>query len=102
MIKHLTPIEAYTVAVVHIGVIFAVLYPWDYRRSPWRTSESGPSLMFFGVAIAALFVESVIGFWWPWPGYEWLHAAVVTAVVAGLIQKRQVMRRLQRRAGRRD
>lgn len=97
--KGLTAVQLYAVVVVHIGTIFAVLYPWDYRRSPWRSTASGPALMFFGVAIAALFVVSVLGFWWTFPGYDWIYAVVVTAVVAGLIQKRHVMRRLQRRSG---
>lgn len=100
--KNLSPIETYTVVVVHIGAIFAVLYPWDYRRSPWRTSESGPSLMFMACAWAALFIVAIVQFWWPFPGSEYLYAAMLTAVVGGIIQKRKVMRRLQRRAGRRD
>jgi hypothetical protein len=99
MIKDLSPIETYIVVVTHIGLVFAVLYPWDYRRSPWRTSESGPSLMFMACAWAALFVISIVRFWWPFPGSEYLYAAMLTAVVAGIIQKRHVMRRLQRSAG---
>lgn len=98
--KGLSPIELYTVVVVHIGMIFAVLYPWDYRRSPWRSSESGPALMFKAVALAALFVVGVIGFWWPFPGYDYIYAAVVTAVVAGIAWQRHVMRSLQRRSRR--
>lgn len=96
--KGLTPIEAYSVIVVHIGMVFAVLYPWEYRRSPWRSSESGPALMFKAVALAALFVVSVVGFWWPFPGYDYIYAAVVTAVVVGIIQQRAVMLRLQHRS----
>lgn len=99
MIKGLSPIETYTVVVVHIGLVFYVLYPWDYRKSPWQSSESGPSLMFMAVAWAALFAVAVVGFWWPFPGYEYLYAGVLTFVVAGVIQKRHVMRKLQRRAG---
>jgi hypothetical protein len=96
--KGLTPVEFYTLVVVHIGTVFAVLYPLEYRKSPWRSSESGPALMFKAVALAALFVVSVVGFWWPFPGYDLIYAVVVTAVVVGIIQQRAVMRRLQHRS----
>jgi hypothetical protein len=96
--KGLSPVELYTVVVVHIGMVYAVLYPWDYRKSPWRSTESGPALMFKAVALAALFVVGVVGFWWPFPGYDVIYAVVVTAVVVGIIQQRAVMRRLQHRS----
>ena len=92
----MSPVEVYVVAVVHIGLLISLAYPWFYRRSPWRSTEVGKALMTKGVALAALFLVSVVGFWWPLPGFEYIYAASVTAVVAAMAYQFRVMRRLQR------
>lgn len=89
-------IEIYVVAVVHLGLVPALLYPWHYRRSPWRQSAVGRALMTKGLAVAALFAVGVVGFWWPFPGYQFIYAGVVTFVVAAIAYQYRVMRELQR------
>ena len=93
----MSAIELYLVVVVHLGVAPAVAFPLYYRRSSWRSSEVGKALMLKGAAIAALFSLAVLGFWWPFPGYDYAYAAVVTGVVVGITYQFLVMRRLQKR-----
>lgn len=90
-------VEVYLLAVVHIGTIPAVGFPLFYRRSPWRSTEVGKALMLKGASLAALFVLSIIGFWWPFPGYAYIHAAITTLVVVGITYQFAVMRSLQKR-----
>lgn len=91
------PIEVYIVAVVHVGLVVAIAYPSFYLRSPWRSTEVGRALMTKGVALATLFAVSVVGYWWPFPGYLYFYAAAVTGVVGAMAYQFAVMRRLQRR-----
>lgn len=95
----MSAIEVYTLVVVHVGLIPAVGFPLFYRRSPWRSTEVGKALMLKGAALAALFVVSIVGFWWPFPGYDYIYAAMLTLVVLGITYQFLVMRKLQR-AGR--
>jgi len=92
----MSPIEVYVVGVVHIGALVATAYWWFYRRSPWRTYVTGRPLMWKARTIAALFDLAVVGFWWPFPGYDYIYAGVVTAVVVALAYQLRVLRRLQR------
>ena len=91
----MSPIEIYLVVVVHLGLLPAVGFPVFYSRSPWR-HDVGKALMLKGCALAALFVVTVLGYWWPIPGFIYVNAAVVTLVVTGITYQFAVMRRLQR------
>lgn len=93
----MTPIDVYTIAVVHIGLLPVNAFPLFYRRSPWRSTDVGKALMLKGCALAALFDLGVIGFWWMFPGYLYVYAAVVTAVVVAIAYQFAVMRRMQHR-----
>jgi hypothetical protein len=91
-----TALEVYLVAVAHIGAVIAVAYWWYYRRSPWHDYATGPALMWKARSLAALFTLAVVGYWWPFPGYAYLYAGVVTLVVGSMGYQFRVMRRLQR------
>lgn len=90
-------LEYYMVVIVHVGLVPAVLFPLFYRRSPWRSTEVGKALMLKGVALAMLFSLAVAGFWWPFPGYDYLYAGVLSLVVVGITYQFLVLRKLQRR-----
>ena len=93
----MSPLDIYLATIVHLGLIPAVGFPLFYSRSPWRSTEVGKALMLKGTAIASLFTIAVVGFWWPFPGYGVLYAAVVTFVVVGITYQFLVMRSLQRK-----
>lgn len=91
----MTWVEVYTIAVVHLGLLPVNAFPWFYRRSPWRSTDVGKALMLKGCSLAALFDLGVLGFWWMFPGYDYMYAAVVTVVVVAIGYQFRVMRRLQ-------
>lgn len=93
----MTLVEIYTVGLVHLTLIPANAFPLVYSRSPWRSTDVGKALMLKGTALAALFDIGVLGFWWPFPGYAYLYAAILTLVSAGITYQFLVMRSLQRR-----
>lgn len=87
----LTPIEWAIVAVVHWGVYESSAYPLGYRRSPWRKTETGRALMFKACAVATFFIVAVVGFWWPFPGYNYVYFAAVAALVIAIRRQRKRM-----------
>lgn len=93
-------LTALNIAVVAFGSIYAVGFPWHYRKSPWRDSEVGRALMTKGRAVAALFVSSlaIIALSWLLP--VWLILAVQLVVngyvVIGVRRHYRVMREAQR------
>ena len=89
-------VEIYVIAIVHVGMVAAVGYPLDYSRQPWRRSYTGRALMFKGSSLGALFALAVLGFWWPFPGYDYIYAGVVTLVVGSMFWQWWVLRRLRR------
>jgi len=91
----------FIVVVVHAGAIPATLFPLLYSRSTWRSTDVGRALMFKGAAVAALFDIAIVHFWWNFPGYEYLYAAVVTSVAIGVTFQLIVMLRNQRQGRRR-
>lgn len=89
-------VELYVVSVVHIGWLVSILYLLFYRRSPWRDYVTGPALMWKALSLCALFTISIVGFWWPFPGYQYVYAGGVTLVVGAMAYQFHVLRRLQR------
>lgn len=94
----MTLVEFYTVALVHVTLLPANAFPVFYARSPWRSTDVGKALMLKGIALAALFDLGVLGYWWPFPGYAYLYAAVLTLVSVGITYQFLVMRSLQHRS----
>lgn len=92
----MSAVDIYTLVIVHLAAIPATLFPLVYSRSPWRSTDVGRALMLKGSALAALFDVSILGFWWPFPGYVWIYAALVTLVALGITYQFVVMFRLQR------
>lgn len=93
----MSALDLYLVVIVHVGMVPAIGFPLYYRRSAWRSTNVGKALMFKGTALACLFTVAVVGFWWPFPGYRYIYALVVTGVVAGVTYQFLVMRGLQKR-----
>jgi predicted MFS family arabinose efflux permease len=91
-----TPLEWYVVVVVHLGAVPATIFPLAYSRSPWRSTDVGKALMLKGTSVALLFDVPIVGFYWPFPGYDVIYAAIVTLVVIGVTYQCAVMLRIQR------
>lgn len=93
----MSPIELYTVVIVHLTLIPVNLFPAAYSRSPWRSTDVGKALMLKGTSLAALYDLGVLGFWWTFGGYAYFYAAVITLVAVAISYQCRVMLRLQRR-----
>lgn len=91
-------IEIYTIAAIHVAAVPAVLYPLVYRNMPWRKGPTGRALMNMARSLAFLFVVSLIGFWRPFPGYDYAYAAGVTYLAGALGYQLRVVYRLKRHA----
>lgn len=90
-------LEFYIITVVHIGAVIAVGAPLDYRRSTWSDTEVGRAQMAKWVCLAALFLISILNFWWPFgDGWWYIYAFVLTAVDAAMLWQWRVLRRIQR------
>lgn len=92
----MSPIDFATIAVVHLTLLPVNLFPLAYARSPWRSTDIGQALMFTGISLASLYDVGVLGFWWPFAGYSYVYAAVVTVVGLAITYQCRVMLRLQR------
>ena len=90
-------IELYTVGVVHLAALPAIAYPLIYRRVPWKKGPTGKALMNKARSVALLFAVAIVGFWWPFPGYEYIYAAVVTYLGVAITYQFKVMLCLRRR-----
>lgn len=88
--------EIYLIAVVHVGVFVTLGYALDYGTgSNWRDNEAGRPLLSKALSMALLFLVAVLGYWWPFPGYAYIYAGVVTFVVGSVAYQWAVMRRLR-------
>ena len=87
--------ELYAVAVVHIFALPAIAYPAVYRNSPWRSGPTGKALFNKARSMALLFAVSIIGYWWPFPGYAYIYGLVVTYVGCAISYQFYVMLRLK-------
>lgn len=75
-------LELYVVAVVHLGLIPAVGYPLAWHiKGTWRDNRVGRALMHKAIALAALFVVSVLSLWVTGLWFAIPYALTVTAVV---------------------
>jgi len=90
-----SPVEWYTLVVVHLTLIPVNAFPLFYRRTQWRSTDIGQALMLKACALAALFDVGVAGFWLPFVGYAYVYAAVVTVVGIAITRQYWVMRRHQ-------
>jgi hypothetical protein len=89
--------EVYVVAVVHIAAVPAFAYPLIYNKMPWRSGPTGRALMNKALSVALLFGIGILGFWWPFRGYEYIYAVVVTYLGVAITYQLYVMNRLRRR-----
>lgn len=90
--------ELYTLIIVHLTTLPAVAYPLVYRNSPWKSGPTGRALMNMARSMALLFVIAIIGFWWPFPGFQHLYAVAVTYLGVAISYQLYVMICLKRRA----
>lgn len=88
----------YVIAVVHLGLIPAVLYPlqWRLARTPWRESRVGRALMRKAEALGLLFVVSVANVWLPGRWWAPVYALAVTYVAITLWRQYLVLRTVLR------
>lgn len=91
----MTPIDVFIVTVAHLTLLPVNLFPLAYARSPWRSTDVGKALMLHGASLAALYDIGVLGFWWPFPGYAYVYAAIVTVVGLAIAYQCRVMLRMQ-------
>lgn len=92
----MSPIDLYTLAIVHLTLIPANAFPLFYRRTDWRSTDIGQALMLKACALAALYDIGVAGYWLPFAGYAYAYSAVVTVVGIAIARQYWVMRRHQR------
>jgi hypothetical protein len=88
--------ELYLVIVVHLAAIPAIAYPFVYRSSPWRTGPTGRALMNKALSVALLFGIAILGYWWPFPAYEFIYASAVTYLGVSITYQFYVMRRVKK------
>jgi hypothetical protein len=89
--------ELYVVVLVHVSAIPAFLYPLIYNQMPWRSGPTGRALMNKALSVALLFGLGILGFWWVFPGYEYIYAVVVTYLGVAITYQFLVMNDLRRR-----
>lgn len=94
--------EIYSVVIVHLAALPAIAYPLVYRKVPWKKGPTGKALMNMARSMALLFTVSIAGFWWPFPGYDYIYAAVVTYLAVAIAYQLRVMYRLRRKMSRRQ
>ena len=90
-------LEFYIIAIVHVGAVIAIGAPTDLNRTAWRATEVGRTVMAKWTSLAALFTLSVANYWWPFGGFFYVYAVVLTAVDASMLWQWRVMRRVNRR-----
>lgn len=88
--------EMYVVTVVHLAAVPANLYPLVYNKLPWSSGPTGRALMNKALSLALLFDIGILGFWWPFPGYDHFYGAVVTYLGVAITYQLHVMNRLRR------
>ena len=88
--------EKYTIFIAHIGILPAVAYPLVYRGLPWKQTSTGRALMNHARANALLFTIPLLGYWWPFPGFSQIYAAIVTYLVWSIGYQLLVLRRVKR------
>lgn len=88
----------YTLVVAHLTLIPAICYPLVYLHSPWKTGPTGKALMNKARAVALLYSIGLLGFWWPFTGFEHIYAIVVTYLGGAITYQFGVMLLLKRRS----
>lgn len=84
----MTWLEVWIVAVVHVGAVAACAYPVLYAHyADWRKHRVGRVLMFKARVLAALYAVSVLNFWWPFPGFYYIYAVVLTLLALALTRQ---------------
>lgn len=88
----------YMIVAIHLFAIPALAYPLVYRKSPWRYGTTGRALMNKARAVALLFFITIVGHWWPFNGYHYMYAIVVTYLGCAITYQLWVMMKLRHSA----
>lgn len=100
--KHLSLLEWYSVAITHLMAWPSTRYWLFYRKVRWKDGETGKALFNKAQSLAVLLLISLVGFWWPFPGFGVLYAAGLTYLTIAVWYQYRVMRRLVRHRQERD
>ena len=87
-------IEVYIVVVLHLMAWPALRYWMVYRRVRWQTGATGKALFNKARSLALLLAVLVIGFWYPFPGYDYVKGFCFTYLAGAVWYQYRVMRRL--------
>lgn len=88
--------EYFILAMVHLGALGAIGYMFDLGWRPARDSEVGRALVFKAGTLAALYFVSVVGYWWPFPGYIYFYGVALTGITGAIFYQWYSMRSARR------
>lgn len=95
-------IEVYVVTVTHLLAIPSIAYWLVYRRVQWKQGATGRALFNKARSLAFLIAVSLVGYWWPFPGYMYIYAAGLTYLTGAVTYQFFVMRKLIEHRQRRE
>ena len=95
-------VNIYLLALTHIMAWPAVRYWMVYRQVKWKEGPTGKALFNKARSLALLLVVLVVGFWWPFPFYDYVKAACFTYLTVAVWYQYRVMRRLVQHRQERD
>lgn len=95
-------VNIYLLALTHIMAWPAVRYWMVYRKVQWKAGPTGKALFNKARSLALLLLVLVVGFWWPFPFYDYVKAACFTYLAIAVWYQYRVMRRLVQHRQERD
>lgn len=96
-------VNLYLLALTHLMAWPAVRYWLVYRKVHWKSGATGKALFNKARSLALLLLVLIVGFWWPFPFYDYVKAACFTYLTVAVWYQYRVMRRLvQHRKERED
>jgi hypothetical protein len=98
----MSPVETYCVAITHVLAWPSIRYWMVYRQVQWKAGPTGKALFNKARSLALLLVISLVGYWWPFPGYLYLYAAGLTYLTVAVWYQYRVMRRLVKHRAERE
>ena len=90
----MSPVEVFIVAISHVLAYPSVRYWMVYRKVRWKDGPTGKALFNKARSLALLLVISLVGYWWPFPGYMYIYAAGLTYLTVAVWYQYVVMKRM--------
>lgn len=85
----------FILVAVHVLAVPATLYPLVYRDVEWKAGATGRALMNKALSLALLVDVAIVGYWWPFPGYDYIYGAFLGYLVVATTYQFNVMRKLR-------